>query len=65
MYCVYDWREEIARETLRYNRSVNREYKTERGLWNNQHSGSKEISHVRETALREAIAEYERMNDWN
>ena len=59
------WGKEIRRETQRYERETNREYKTERGLWLYQDNGSREIDNVRESDIYEAIAEYERSNDWN
>ena len=59
------WSMDMRTERARHERNANRAYKTERGLWLNQHSGSQEIDYVRETQLFESIAEYKRSNDWN
>lgn len=59
------WAMELTREAQRYEREYSREYKTERGLWQNQHSGSAELSNIREQQLYDAIAEYKQSNEWN
>ena len=59
------WSKDLRRETQRYERNTNREYKTDLGLWRNQASGSYEAQYVREKQLFDSIAEYERMNEWN
>lgn len=59
------WNEELTRDALRYRRNVNKEYKTERGLWANQSSGSLECLSTTTDKLTEAIDEYKRSNDWD
>lgn len=67
MYNWYEntWSMDLRRERSRNERNANRVYKTDDGMWRNQHGGSYEAQYVRENQLSEAIAEYERMNEWN
>ena len=65
MYGYDNWGMDLRRERSRYERNANRQYLTDTGLWRNQHSGSYEPQLVKENQLAEAIAEYERSNNWD
>ena len=62
---MYGYGYELRRERSRDERNANRQYLTEAGLWRNQHSGSYEPLETTEERIFEAIAEYERSNDWD
>ena len=62
---MYDWQADLNREARLYNKKYSKVYKTERGLWSNQSSGSLECLSTTQDKLTEAINEYNRSNDWN